>query len=315
MNRVKVAEYLSSILPADWPTSIDGHEVPSIDHCVGSGKLLGEEYGPAIADACGIRNSLYVEVLTILSSLMRTYIVLDDFMRDSGITPPASNRITKIIDRTGGEIRSLIASLGENSDLLWREYLDRYENACLRFSSLDIFDAVQDKCSFVFLPFEFRALRQSQNVQATKKAVRKYLFALQLLDDFHDVSEDQCNVVNHNLFLLQTNKDEWRFVTANRVLIAPLLLDYIAAQLEKAIQALPAGSIIQSRMLLSYWWLLATRARFNCPNLCHASAVFPNTFEDFRFLPMAIKSHNTSLNALDGLLNMVRAETMHVGRV
>jgi len=209
MNAVKTAEYLAAILPAPWPSSLGGHTTPSIEHSVGIGKLLGSDYGEALSDAFGISENEFVEQLTLLCSLMRAFIVIDDFARDHGLAATADRVIDSTKEAIVDDIKCRIAALSSNPEALWSKYVAQYEDACAEFPRMSPYSAVGSKCAMVFLPFELDAIRGSPRLSSVRETLADYLFALQLLDDFRDMAEDQEQLVNHNLFLLQTDEAVW----------------------------------------------------------------------------------------------------------
>jgi hypothetical protein len=240
---------------------------------------------------------------------MRTVIVLDDFVRDAGIGL-ASSQVIRGAERAAAlKCQDLIRALGGAGDL-WGRYWERYTNTHELFGSLPAFEAVSGKCSLVFLPFDLPLFRRHPGGSAAKKAISDYLFALQLLDDFADLAEDQRQTVNQNLFLLRVPEERWQELTERRAVFAAPLLAYIIQELSRT-DVSGVGGRIRQRFGASIRWLSALARRLDsAPGVC-TSSVFPEDFRRFAFVADPVLECALISRDSDRALTHIRAEGMH----
>jgi hypothetical protein len=281
---------------------------------VGSGKLFGEDYGYALSEVCGIQDPSFVADIVLLCSLMRAYIVIDDFARDEGLVDSEVVVIREAELNIAKEVKRLIALLDTEPDEIWHKYTAQYEDACRRFPQLSPYAAVGAKCSLVFLPFELNAIRTSGHSVYVRKVVADYLFALQLLDDFCDMEEDQQSPLNHNLFLLRVREEDWESLTARRAHVASLLIKYISHELkEQPVRSV--GRRICYQMEMSLQWLREVQEQLRNSLEIETSLVFPGDFEHFDFCAQPLLSMAPPKHLDHDILDKIRAENMHTGQL
>jgi len=307
--KVDCVSALRSLVPDTLPEALGGHPLPSLEHCVGVHRLLGEDYGLAISEALEVEDGSFTHRLTVLCSLMRAYVVLDDYLRDHGMTLGESSEIQRFLTRIARESQRLIRRLEGKDTSLWECYMDRYREGNESFASHPPFLAVREKCSFVFLPFEISAIQADTRATGLKELVATYLFALQLMDDFHDVDEDRQNAVNQNLFLLQTDPARWNELSENRGALAPLAIGYVSAELG-GVPTAHVGSVFRKYVHGSQRWLHDIAVELPAVSPLAQKAVFPDGFSRFSLRFSELKGVEQK-DIDQAVVESIRAENMH----
>lgn len=225
-----MTDYEISILelaPAGIEELVAGRPIPTPSHCVGTGKLLGALLGKSIAEECEI-NDVSVELsLTELCCMLRSYIVIDDFVKDAGVDikdfPGIELWLLGIEDRC----IELISDFLHDPISIWSRYIDIYRMAYDSFDFSGSFKSVIEKCNLIFLPFELEPFVSHHRCHKMLESMKNYLFALQLVDDFQDMEEDSKAPKNHNLFVGGLSQELSDVVMKGRWLFARTLFTYI----------------------------------------------------------------------------------------
>ncbi|MDR3245149.1 MAG: hypothetical protein LBT50_01800 [Prevotellaceae bacterium] len=200
--------------------------IPSIYHCVGTGKLLGEFYGKAICHGLN-KSKQFNDNVALTSCLTRTYIVLDDFLKDYYVEASIKIHIKNWLRIIQDKILSLLNCISQKSLLLWNQYLKIYEEAYWYFDKNDLYKSINNKCGLLFLFFDIEEIAIIRESLCTKKSMSDFLFCLQLLDDFQDMEEDMLSPMNHNIFLCQNKTKYHKLISNNRHIIHNQLFEYI----------------------------------------------------------------------------------------
>jgi hypothetical protein len=302
--------YLVSLIPNSFPISISGFVVPNIHHCIGSGKLLGTKYAKAILEECGCNDLIGEKTLEHLCCLMRSYIVLDDFIKDSHLSSREADTIQVVLLNIESKSKHLIHNLCDDSAHLWDKYLKLYESAYINFDKRNPFRSIINKCSFAFLPFELKLIQHVERSHHTKEVIEYYLFALQLLDDFHDIEEDQHAPQNHNLFLLNVPIDRQLSMYSLRHIFAIPLLNYVDYEISNIITKL-SGQILKEHIEKSLLWL--RKIKYHLSHLPMDSNIFPDTFKTFTFHhnDVLYKKSLTLKDDDSSYIDAICAENMH----
>jgi len=306
-----MTEYESRIVelaPFNIESSIAGNPLPSPSHCVGTGKLLGALLGRSISEEFRIGERSFKKTITQLSCLLRSYIVIDDFMKDSGVELADFPDVELWLKNISDECIELISSYTANSTELWCHYLDTYQRAYVSFDYLRPFESVIEKCNLIFLPFELEPVVLHHRRNEVLESLKYYLFALQLIDDFQDMEEDQKAPKNHNLFVTGLEKETVRLVANARSIIARSLFGYIRENISR-LQGSFLGDTALSTIQHSLSWLCdKEKEHQSLPYI----EVFSGQFHDYCFDIEKIHSALSIYTYVETpCFKEIRAEGMH----
>ena len=238
---------------------------PSISHCVGVGRLLGEFYGHALSEALGLKEPTLQSTLSTLSVLMRAYIVLDDYMKDSTLSKNDTRYISNWTERIADRCRAMIDKFN-GPEMLWESYISRYEVAFVNQESLSAYTLVLSKCSFLFLPFDLPIYNASTTQTiAIRHFIEHYLFSLQLLDDFADMEEDTVAPVNTNILMRHLTDTCAGRLISRRYHLVPSLIHYIDANMVGVTQGVPFGYTMDRFWNWGRSWLENKKGRYSAP--------------------------------------------------
>lgn len=306
----KCTAVLLKSLPKDLPIYIRDHGLPSMEHCCGKDKLLGEFYGLAISEACGIIDYGVTRTLTEISILMRAYVVLDDFIKDHKPVIRTRDLVQELLVKLQDSIVSMVETLGDDGNTIWNNYLAIYENAYADYLSTSPYIATMNKCSFLFLPFDLTVIRQARRSSShLKTGVSNYLFSLQLLDDFHDMEEDLNAPRNQNLFIVKVSSEKRRSVIEGKSALASHLLGYIASHLHQLLRKSTRSNTFDAFVEAGLRWLRYTRSQLPIVTM---ATPFRFPYESFRFDdPIVSSIEGTLAKAPEITTMMICAEAMH----
>lgn len=278
------------------------------NHCVGTNKLLGQDYSKIFFENDIQKNNTQFESFHELCILMRSFIVIDDFIKDENYTGIYYDELRNLILDIEKRCIHLIISLGETVRL-WNKYKKIYETTNKKFQQNNLFESVSDKCSFLFLPFEMKIISNNGFSDDFKHFVKYFLFSLQLLDDFKDIEEDITHIKCHNLFLRNLNNGEKEWLLNNKQSLAIPLLLYIY----KNIITLK-DNLNKSKILIAYynnsiqWFTNILKGNLTNNHI----NIFHDHFEDYCFSHKEIKKLiNEKYNCSSIDYNMISAENMH----
>ena len=142
-------ESLASLLPSDIPSKFNGVSFPSLSHCVGTNKLIGDLYGTAIVEECGLRTDDVEPELSELSCLLRAYIVIDDFVKDHRINIQQYASLSWVLGNIKERCIKLISIFTPDASLFWDKCYSVYEEIYERFNTCAIYDSIVHKCYLI----------------------------------------------------------------------------------------------------------------------------------------------------------------------
>lgn len=198
--------------------------------CTGAGRFLGALHCAALVELLRLRFAQDYYPLAALCQSLRAYVVLDDYLRDVR----KAHVQKSVVARTEVELVKARSSIAHLDDPKILEIALRRVNACYVHSDkMRPFELVRDKLTLAYIPSSLAIFVDPHEVQATLRThvVPRYLFTLQLLDDFVDMEED-CNNLNHNIFLFRIPREAQRRVIASRPLLLRGLLSLVRREHE-----------------------------------------------------------------------------------
>ncbi len=293
------------------PHTINSIKVPSIYHCAGTNKLIGQYYGQAIFENIGINDEHAERIISELSILLRSYIVLDDFIKDNDINENDAAPLTCWIENIKEHSLELISSLSSQGREIWEACKSIYDNAYNNFNQLNIYESIIHKCMLIYIPFSLDIVSSKNNSNKTYSFMKDYLFALQMLDDFKDMEEDLIAPKNHNIYLTGlSDRNHMLSIIERKHIIAPSILKFIKNNFQIISQS------INSKIILKFLneniaWLnknISTMESFN------KIYEIEGSFEDFNFIKfyqffMDYEIDNICLKFEKN--NHIKAENMH----
>lgn len=245
-----VKQFLTQTRPRELSESI-----PSIDHCIWTARLLWEQFAASIREIISIDDWLF-EKLNDLCLLMRSFIVLDDYLKDDPRANNEASLLTGWIDIIENRCIELIIEFSwANGINLWKEFKEKYLNAIDLNHTDSSFNIVKDKVAFLFLPFRLPFLSHKQ-WEKLSDLFSQFLFALQLCDDFSDIKEDSIVSHNKNIFLSNLrNPQDIQKIIEKKKYLAESLLAYIRNQMKQFSQTFNQSSIIQQYISFMIQWI------------------------------------------------------------
>jgi len=233
-NYQKILLQLSPKQPL--PKKIKTISLPTLYHCIGNDKLIGQYYGEAIFEDIMLNNEKEMKrKLSILGVMLRAYIVIDDFMKDHKLLKH-NKYLTEWLDNIKDYLVDILNELCVMPNDLWSKYNNEYNAAYYNFNASNIFLSIIKKCYLIYIPFSLNIVKSKARSEKTFLFMKKYLFALQLLDDFQDMEEDINSPKNHNIFLSNIKTQYIETIIANKALLVPSLLFYIKRNLIEMLQ-------------------------------------------------------------------------------
>jgi hypothetical protein len=254
----------------------ESSHIPSIYHCVGTNKLIGEFYGRAICNGMHLKAS-YQKIISSISCLLRSYIVLDDFIKDYFAEENIKNQIFVWLENIKNRILLILDTVSNKSLFLWNQYLQIYEDAYTKFDQHALYNNIIDKCGLIFLIFEIEEVKKSSVCEKIKKIMKDFLFSLQLLDDFQDMEEDILSPKNHNIYLCQNSPQYHELICKNRHIFHNKLFEYTKSYL--SIHLCEKNPIIHKYILNSVKWLESNKIGYYPKQMID----FPKNIELFEF--------------------------------
>ncbi len=180
-------EYLISLVESTIPTQDLPDGLPSLEHCIGTNRLLGERYVEATKEL--LKPTLNPQLTTKLEELavlLRSFVVVEDYKKDNNLRAEINCYINKWLFNIEILILQKVSALG-GEPILWNKYYKRYQRAYDEFCLGSPYHKVLDKCGFVFMPLDLPIFSGSKNLGIVRHLLGEYLFTLQLIDDFRDI--------------------------------------------------------------------------------------------------------------------------------
>lgn len=237
-------DILNNLCAGVLPDKIDGISIPSIYHCAGTDKLIGQYYGKAIFEDILCNDTQSEENISLLGVLLRAYIVIDDFIKDNNIILKNDHTLLKWLENIQKRSIETIEKMSDSPYNIWDSYFHEYNDAYYNFNSSKMFNSIIRKCFLIYIPFSLNVVISKNRAKHTYSFMKNYLFALQLLDDFQDMEEDYCVPKNHNIFLSCIEKSEIDTVITNKDFLAPSLLLYIQDNLKDISKTIKSKTIL-----------------------------------------------------------------------
>jgi hypothetical protein len=228
--------------------------VPTLKHCLGQSRLLGQFYALSINELLPLKDQKLFVTFHELCIFLRSYVVVDDFQRDSASLCDAENRsIEAWLKNIEQQVKNRLVAL-ESPPEIFDLHMQRMIAAYTNPTNYSDYDLIQEKCGLIYVPLSLRIIGgESFQKESFKKAVGDYLFLLQLVDDFVDIEEDEMSPQNHNVYSRKLRTEEVVKLLKNRALIASPLFSFISGGCRKIMDDLPLG-IFKKFMLSSFDW-------------------------------------------------------------
>jgi len=301
---------LLSLCPGVLPNEINGVVIPSIYHCAGTDKLIGQYYGKAIFEDILCNNTAIEEKISILSVVIRAYIVIDDFIKDNDIIVGTDHVLQQWLINIQSYANDLISNFSDLPNEIWGTYYREYDTAYFDFDSSDMFNNIIKKCFLIYIPFSLEIINSNKRSETTYDFMKNYLFALQLLDDFQDMEEDISAPKNHNIFLSCIEPSLVNTVIDHKSIIAPGLLSFIGENLEKH------TSLVKSNTILTFVkknlvWIESQLSKIGTE---HKELNFKGSFSEFNFnniIPSFLDAVSKQKVRKTIVYKEIRAENMH----
>lgn len=241
---VRNHDILNNLCAGVLPDKINGISIPSIYHCAGTDKLIGQYYGKAIFEDILCDDKQSEENVSLLGVLLRAYIVIDDFIKDNNIIVKKDHTLSKWLENIKNRSIELIEQMSNSPHDIWESYFHKYNDAYYNFDSSEMFNSITRKCFLIYIPFSLNVVTSKSRAAHTYSFMKNYLFALQLLDDFQDMEEDYCAPKNHNIFLSCIEESKIDSVITNKNILAPSLLLYIQYNLKDISKTIKSKTIL-----------------------------------------------------------------------
>jgi len=287
--------------------------IPNISHCIGEKKLLGENYGNALSEIFDISDNYIISKISDLSILMRSFVVLDDFVRDNLYSYDNKYKTIKeniiVIEK---KIISILKTVLPQGESVWRKYLKIYNDTYLNYFSYSPFYATINKCNMILIPFEIISyLKPNKDISKIKKVITYYLFGLQLLDDFKDMDEDITSKNNHNLFVSGLALNNCRLLIRNRSYILLPLLEYIIHNFNYINSIIKQDCMLKNYLIGGIHWLTNKIIKYdiNCTNKFKLDGFFEHYDRNTIFKYV----NSTNFNKCSSFSNLedISAENIH----
>lgn len=204
--------------------------VPKIQHCIGERRLLGQYFALSIAQSSNVIDLHKFNLLHQLSLLLRSYVVIDDFLRDRITNVLISNNERQLLGNISRHIESWCKELDIKVEV-FNEALLNVNRSYDNHDYLSDFDLVIGKCSLVFLPGKI--IQQDDVRRRVQAWFEKFLFLLQLADDYCDLEEDQISGVRHNVYTRKLVGADIGKVMNYKSVLGVNLLRYIVEETKK----------------------------------------------------------------------------------
>lgn len=308
----EMKDYVIKVLGLLNPADIYNLFPPlTIDHFIGTDRLLGECYGLALGRLFGLSRTDNIRLSRALV-LLRGYIVIDDAIKDRVIVNPnkvsiAESQLIRIKKQAINEL----SHFDIDSDKLFEKHLIRINRAFNQFGNESSFHCILDKCSFVFLPYDFKIFQGKKELcRLSKKYSEVFLFCLQLLDDYCDMSEDLMSRSNQNLFIGRVDETTAKEVIKRKEIMLPGLLGLIKTELLRCWNDKLCGTYFETFHNNSIAWIDKTEALLSNDKFSgiFSAKVTRYKFEHSRFINLADSTANYNQVLPD---DYIRAEAMH----
>lgn len=214
--------HIQSLLPTPNKTLMG---FPSLSQCIGTKRLWSSLLGKAFyIDSC---KSMDIVCLEKIAYLSRTYLVIDDYIKDEEIDPLDREFCQQWLLNIGLCIRRYIKKLGgdEKEFIEQLAFCDKAFNERQSKSVKDVLNNAIDKCKIFFNPYKLISIYLKTEVRGKRIIYLESFFKIcQALDDFCDIEEDSKKKVNQNIFMHQISNSDHLHLLRVRPYIAPTLL-------------------------------------------------------------------------------------------
>lgn len=189
---------------------------PSLCHCIGTDRILGTKAPYILREALGLVRENDFRQMQELVSLLRSYVVIDDFLRDTCDIPSRYvEEIHASLEKIQERSEELILRLrGDKS--LFEKHKKVAQSAYDSFGEMPISKSVINKCILFYLVFQLPIFLRINDVQEIDYKLRSLLFGLQLMDDIVDIEEDRASPTNHNIYASSLSEENYNIVIDGR---------------------------------------------------------------------------------------------------
>lgn len=256
-------QYIKALFPSSFNRI---EEFPSLSQCVGTKRLWSYRLGEAFwKDSGKIISKLPLENIAFLS---RSYLVIDDFLKDENIDDRLYEIGSLWLKNIGTIIKREIIKAGGDPDE-FDQQLRICENAFNERKLLIPENAIKNainKCEIFFNPYKLKSIALKNEVRDKRiEFLENFFTVCQILDDFCDIEEDLNKEQNHNLFMTYLSQNYHNRVLPIRKIIAPSLLKSISDFLLKDLTVIVKDSNFVFRYFFdhSLRWLRWKITQFN----------------------------------------------------
>lgn len=215
-------QHIKSLLPKP---NKDLTSFPSLSQCIGTKRLWSSMLGKAFYIDTG--GSLDLDCLEKIAYLSRSYLVLDDYIKDEEVTKEDRVFCIKWLLNIELCIKNCIKKLGGDQDEFVKQlvFCDNAFNIRQSGVAKDVLNNAIDKCKIFFNPYKLMSINLDTDLRKKRILYLESFFKIcQSLDDFCDIEEDSQKKVNQNIFMYQLSRSDHRHLFEVRSYIAPILL-------------------------------------------------------------------------------------------
>lgn len=198
---------------------------PSLAQCVGTKRLWSSRLGEAFW--CDREKKEDVFILEKVAYLSRTYLVIDDFIKDESIDDETRDLGKNWLNNISDKIKRNIDCAGGDPE----EFTEQLKICISAFNKrnagipIDIINNSIEKCEIFFNPYKLYSVPLDDKIRKKRIEFLEGFFSVcQVLDDFCDIAEDLLKENNHNLFMNLISSPDYHRVLEIRRHIAPSLL-------------------------------------------------------------------------------------------
>lgn len=221
-KQLRQQEHLLSMFPG---STDDIERFPSLAQCVGTKRLWSDKLG--LAFWLDVEKKKELIPLENIAYLSRSYLVIDDFMKDESIDHHTrdigrnwlkliKNIIKRNISRVGGDPYEFDEQL-----MICERSFNKRKVAIPKNA---IKNSIE-KCEIFFNPYKLSSISLKHDVREKRiDSLERFFSVCQVLDDFCDIEEDLLKHNNHNLFTTYLSPHYCQRLLQIKSIMAPSLL-------------------------------------------------------------------------------------------
>lgn len=286
--------------------------ITSIRQCIGTNRLWGANLG--LAAYIDLKTTIIPkEIFLDLAILSRTYLVLDDHLKDEYLNEQTIQYCTEWLTNVSDGIKDIYKKLDED----FNNYLSlvetgniTYKNRVHRNNVVDVYRSSIDKSLIFFVPTRTNYYKNNSDYYEQRISfLEDFFFCCQLLDDYFDIEEDINKKTNHNIFLENLPKEYWQVLLTNRtdLLISLLWLlknNFVTSTTKENV----ADNIVFEHYFKASTYWIDNKIRESKGVIIQSVA--EQNFQDFLFNKHCLKDllNNLSVESKSNYLDDVRPE-------